>query len=133
MVVFLTETKKKNAGMTKVRMKIGFENGFYVKNEGKGCGLAMLWRREVNLESRSYSMHHIDVVITGEGARFQWRLTSLYGHPETHRHKDSWNFLDALNRQFKLPWLCFGDFNEILSSKEKMGGVPRSQNQMESF
>ena len=38
MVVFLMETKKKNAGMTKVRMKIGFENGFYVKKEGKGGG-----------------------------------------------------------------------------------------------
>ena len=84
MVVFLTETKKKNAGMTKVRMKIGFENGFYVKKEGKGGGLAMLWRREVNLEIKSYSMHHIDAVITGEGARFQWRITGFYGHPETH-------------------------------------------------
>ena len=31
----------------------------------------MLWRKEVNIEIRSYSMHHIDVVITGEGARFQ--------------------------------------------------------------
>ena len=133
MVVFLTETKKKNAGMTKVRMKIGFENGFYVKKEGKGGGLAMLWRREVNLEIKSYSMHHIDAVITREGAGFQWRITGFYGHPETHRRKDSWNFLDVLNHQFKLPWLCFGDFNEILSSKEKMGGVPRSQNQIESF
>ena len=43
MVVFLTETKKKNAGMTKVRMKIDFENGFYVKKEGKGGGLAILF------------------------------------------------------------------------------------------
>ena len=87
----------------------------------------------MNLEIKSYSIHQIDAVIIGEGAGFQWRLTSLYGHPETHRHKDSWNFLDALNRQFKLPWLCFRDFNVILSSKEKLGGVPRSQNQMESF
>ena len=87
----------------------------------------------MNLEIKSYLIHQIDAVIIGEGAGFQWRLTSLYGHPETHRHKDSWNFLDALNRQFKLPWLCFRDFNVILSSKEKLGGVPRSQNQMESF
>ena len=133
MVVFLTETKKKNAGMTKVRMKIGFENGFYVKKEGKGGGLAILWRREVNLEIKSYSIHQIDAMIIEEGAGFQWRLTGLYGHPETLRQNDSWNFLDALNRQFKLPWLCFGDFNAILSLKEKLGGVPRSQNQMESF
>lgn len=85
MVVFLTKTKKKNVGMTKVRLKIGFENGFYVKKEGKGGDLAMFWRREVDFEIKSYSMYHIDVMITGDGARFQWRITSFYGHFEAHR------------------------------------------------
>ncbi|KAL4598093.1 hypothetical protein ACB092_11G034200 [Castanea dentata] len=121
MVVFLTETKKKNSGMTKVRIKVGFENGLYVQREGKGGGLAMLWKRDVNLEIRSYSRHHIDAVIIEEG------------HPKTHRRNESWNFLDALNQQFSLPWLCFGDFNEILSAREKKGGPPRPQNQMENF
>ncbi|XP_075644989.1 uncharacterized protein LOC142615978 [Castanea sativa] len=133
MVVFLTETKKKNSGMTKVRIKVGFENGFYVQREGKGGGLAMLWKRYVNLEIKSYSRHHIDAVIIEEVSGFQWRITGFYGHPETHHRNESWNFPDALNQQFSLPWLCFGDFNEILSIQEKKGGPPRPQNQMENF
>lgn len=79
--------------MTKVKMKIGFEKGFYVQREGKGGGLALLGRREVNLEIKSYSRHHIDVVVTEEVFRFQWRMTSFHGHPETHRRKELWNFL----------------------------------------
>ncbi|KAK2657968.1 hypothetical protein Ddye_011020 [Dipteronia dyeriana] len=32
-----------------------------------------------------------------------------------------------------LPWLCVGDFNEILREDEKSGGLPRPQRQMDDF
>ena len=63
-VVFLSETKKNIAGMKRVKVKLDFVNGFYVQREGKGGGLAMLWRKEVNLEIKSFSKHHIDTMIT---------------------------------------------------------------------
>ena len=85
----------------------------------------MFWRREVDLEIKSFLRHHIDVVVTEEGTSFKWRIIGFYGHPETHRRKESWNFLNTLNSQFQLPWMCFEDFNEILSSEEKLGGPPR--------
>ena len=96
-VIFLTETKKKIAGMKKVKLKLGFVNGFYVQRQGRGGGLAMFWRKEVNLEIKSYSKYHIDVVVIEEASGFKWRLTGFYGHPETHRRKESWQFLNTLN------------------------------------
>ena len=132
-VVFLSETKKKIAGMKRVKVKLDFLNGFYVQREGKGRGLAMFWRKEINLEIKSYSKHHIDVVITEEATSFKWWITGFYGHPETHRRKESWSFLNTLNQQYHLPWLCLGDFNEILSTEEKLGGAPRLQQQMDAF
>lgn len=41
--------------------------------------------------------------------------------------------MNTQNRQYKLPWLCFGDFNEILSRNEKLGCASRPQQQMDSF
>uniref|UniRef100_A0A7N2KXV8 DUF4283 domain-containing protein n=1 Tax=Quercus lobata TaxID=97700 RepID=A0A7N2KXV8_QUELO len=83
-VIFLMETKKKIAGMKKVKLKLGFVNGFYVQRQGRGGELAMFWRKEVNLEIKSYSKYHIDVVVTEEAFGFKWRITGFYGHPETH-------------------------------------------------
>ena len=114
-------------------MKIDFVNGFYVQREGKGGGLAMFWRKEVNLEIKSYSKHHIDAVIIEEATGFKWRITGFYGHLETHRRKESWRFLNTLNQQYQLSWLCLGDFNEILSRDEKLGEAPRPQQQMDAF
>lgn len=119
--------------MKKEKVKIDFVNGFYVQQKGKGGGLAMFWRKEINLEIKSDSKHHIDAVITEEATSFKWRITGFYGHPETHRRKDSWSFLNMLNQQYQLLWLCLGDFNEILSGEEKLGGAPRPQQQIDAF
>ena len=132
-VVFLSETKMRVAGMKRIKMKLGFVNGLYVQSQRKSGGLALFWRKDVNLEIKSYSRHHIDAVVAEERSGFKWRLTGFYGHPETHQRKESWRYLDTLNLQFNLPWLCFGDFNEIISADEKRGGAPRPQRQMDAF
>ena len=72
-------------------------------------------------------------MITKEALGFKWRITRFYGHPETHRRRESWSFLNTLNQQYHLSWLCLGDFNEILSREEKLGGAPRLQQQMDAF
>ena len=83
-VVFLSEKKKNITGMKRVKVKLDFVNGFYVQRKGKGWGLAMFWRKEINLEIKSYSKHRIDAVITEEATGFKWRITGFYGHLETH-------------------------------------------------
>ena len=60
-------------------------------------------------------------------------MTGFYENSETHRRQESWDELATLNQKFQHPWLCYGDFNEILSGEEKMGGAPRPQRQMDRF
>ena len=128
-IIFLSEKKIKKKAME----KINFVNGLIVPRKGRGGGLAMLWKREVALEIMGYSRNHIDAIISKQDSGFKWRMTSFYENSETHRRHESWDELVALNRKFQLPWLCYGDFNEILSREEKMGGAPRPQRQMDGF
>ena len=119
--------------MERVRDRQGFANGLVVPSLGRSGGLALLWKREVNLNIKSFNNFHIDAIVTEVNTSLEWRITGFYGHPQTHLRHESWNLLSLLCSQMQLPWFCFGDFNEIVSMEEKLGGVNRTQNQMEGF
>ena len=132
-IIFLMETKASVRRMTKVKERIGFPNGLVVPSEGKSGGIALLWIREVEVEIKSFSRSHIDAVVTDHSLDLRWRLTGFYRNPDTNLRRESWNLLRMLNSQYQMPWMCMGDYNEILFATEKCGGLERSQNQMEGF
>ncbi|XP_042988665.1 uncharacterized protein LOC122316197 [Carya illinoinensis] len=51
----------------------------------------------------------------------------------TSKRNKSWEFLKAIKAEVSIPWLCYGDFNEITCQGEKIGGCPRPYRQMEIF
>jgi hypothetical protein len=54
----------------------------------------------------------------------RWRFTRIYG--DSHSDKElTWKALRVLHHNPR-PWLCMGDFNEILFQHEKQWGVLRS-------
>lgn len=63
----------------------------------------------------------------------KWLINGFYGHPETAKRSNSWSLLKSLKLSKDTPWFCFGDFNEILSQREKVGANWRSQRQIIAF
>ena len=98
----------------------------------KGGGLALYWKNSFDLHVDSFSKYHINSIIN-KGSVEAWHFTGFYGEPVTHRRSEAWNKLRQLNSRHNLPWLCAGDFNELMHSSEKMGGSNRSQSQMQLF
>ena len=41
--------------------------------------------------------------------------------------------LRMLSSKLKLPWCCFGDFNELMEVHDKWGGAPKAHNLMQNF
>ena len=119
--------------MDKEKEKASFNNGLVIPSSGRSGGLALLWKKDILVEVQGYSDNYIDAIVTNPTIGFKWQITGFYGHPETHHRKESWNLLRDLNRRYKMPWMCFGDFNEIISMEEKKGGAVRSRRQMEDF
>ena len=99
---------------------------------GRSGGLVLYWRSTINLTIEGFDKNFIDAVID-KGLESEWRLTGFYGEPKTARRFEAWDKLRRLNSNPKRPWLCCGNFSEIIRQDEKLGRATRSHNQMQQF
>ncbi|XVF72330.1 hypothetical protein PTKIN_Ptkin12aG0112500 [Pterospermum kingtungense] len=102
-----------------LRVSWQFDNCLVVDSLGKSGGLALLWCNDIYLDICSYSEIHINSVIHDEDKGIDWRITGFYGEPVTASRNTSWALLRYLASVNNLPWLCIGDYKEILTSDEK--------------
>ena len=130
--LFLAETWVGEARLINLCTELGFDHHWITpKSNRLGC-LALFWKNLLMVEVVSSSPNHIDAVIGGS-LENKWRLTGIYGFADPVKKRDTWALLRQLHRNLSLPWLCAGDFNEILWSHEKCGLSPRSESPMKDF
>jgi exonuclease III len=132
-MVFLMETKLHKTKMENVCYKVGYPNMFLVDRIGKSGGLALLWNDEISVSIQNFSRRHINGVIENLGRVENWKFTGFYGHPDVAKRHEAWALLRHLASISPYPWVCVGDFNEIVEKEEKWGGGTRSNSQMEAF
>ncbi|XP_030969970.1 uncharacterized protein LOC115990264 [Quercus lobata] len=131
-LVFLAETLTDEARLEFVQGSLGFDHRWVVPRVGRSGGLVLFWKASVKLTVVGSCKNYIDGFVD-KGEESEWRLTGFYGEPETANRIEAWNKLRCLNSYPTCPWLCLGDFNEIVRQDEKVGGALRSHNQMQLF
>lgn len=133
-MVFLMETRMGEDRAMGLQRRLGFANSCIVKSDGQSGGLMLLWRGDVTVCELSKSKSHVDVILSCDRMRTtEWRFTGFYGEPRRERRKESWYLMRFLRAQSALPWLCVGDFNEVLLPEEHIGGRGRESRQMDAF
>ena len=120
-VVFLAETLTDDARLEVIQRSIGFDHRWVVPRVGRGGGLDLYWKVSINLMVEDSDRYYIDAMID-KNKENEWRLTGFYREPNTARRHEAWDKLRALNSQPEKPWLCYGDFDEIIRQDEKLGG-----------
>ncbi|KAJ4842864.1 hypothetical protein Tsubulata_010456 [Turnera subulata] len=76
--------------------------------------------------------NHIDVSIEISGT-LPWRLTGFYGEPNESERSTTWDLLKLLKTKSTLPWVVFGDFNELMRRHEKRGRLIIPERLMRAF
>ncbi|KAL2925303.1 hypothetical protein RDABS01_022953 [Bienertia sinuspersici] len=91
------ETKRSVREMGKIREKSGYESGHFVDATGRAGGLGLLWSEGIKVDVKSYSSHHVDVVINGLFGADDWRLTYFYGWSDSTEKHISWELMRELS------------------------------------
>uniref|UniRef100_A0A803PRV4 CCHC-type domain-containing protein n=1 Tax=Cannabis sativa TaxID=3483 RepID=A0A803PRV4_CANSA len=98
----------------------------------KKWGLILLWAMDVETHVQSFSPFHIDSFVRIENGQW-WRFTGFYGDPDPSQRFHSWKLLKRISRMYSGPWVVGGDFNEIVSQREKKGGLPKPNYLIHNF
>uniref|UniRef100_A0A803Q5Q7 Endonuclease/exonuclease/phosphatase domain-containing protein n=1 Tax=Cannabis sativa TaxID=3483 RepID=A0A803Q5Q7_CANSA len=93
-VVFLCETLSNNVKVDRVCRSLGFEGCFVVEDQGRS------------------------------GGQREFRFTGIHGEPNRSLQKNTWDLLRTFHGRSTAPWSLMGDFNNVLSQGEKLGGLP---------
>ncbi|KAK9925831.1 hypothetical protein M0R45_023096 [Rubus argutus] len=136
-IIFLIETRLSSAVIKELSSSLGFRNirdsptSRNVDDIDNCVGLAMLWKTKAKLHFLDKTSNYLDFIVNAGPNNEKWRLTGFYGHPKLKERSLEW--LQNLSKNIDLPWLCFGDFNEILDHEEKRGGRKKANLKILAF
>ena len=128
----IVETQISGARVEALAGTLGFDNSYTISSQGRSGGLGMFWNNNCKVDILGDSIYHIDARVTETG-QDPWRITCVYGESQTHLRHQTWDVLKGISTMSDLPWLCFGDFNEVLRPEEHDGVADRSNAQIQAF
>ena len=131
-ILCLVETQLSKSRVEGLRFTLGFDFSFGVSSSGRSGGICIFWKNSLDISIKNFSQYHVDAWVK-EPQKDQWRLSCFYGEANRSLWYKTWDMMTRLRGESTSPWLCIGDFNEILRKEEQVGPNERDSAQMEAF
>ncbi|XP_026396357.1 uncharacterized protein LOC113290991 [Papaver somniferum] len=123
-IIFLSETKMNKDMATRKLRNMGFTCTFNVPCVGRSGGLALAWKKEVHLNVISSSLRGIYVTSTDIIHSKTCHIHFIYGEPNSSLKQAFWEQQCQQNTSsLDEPVLFIGDFNALLGTEDKNGGL----------
>ena len=85
------------------------------------------------MEILTHSDHSLHALVKVNLPPLTFLFTAVYASPNFAKCKFFWNYLENLAATISLPWVLLGDFNDMTSEDEKMGGLPLNKTRIAFF
>ena len=85
------------------------------------------------MEILTHSDYSIHALVNVPSLFPSFLLTTVYASPNFNKRKIFWDYLQNLATTISLPWVLLGDFNDMLSDDEKLGGLPLNRTHVSTF
>ena len=79
------------------------------------------------------SEHSIHAIVKVHSSSTSFLFTAVYAPPQFYKRKSFWDYLQNLALNIALPWVLMGDFNDMTSDDEKLGGLPVNRSRIAAF
>ncbi|KAL9243847.1 hypothetical protein vseg_017686 [Gypsophila vaccaria] len=130
-IVALLEPKISGHRAHRVIESRGFSRSIRVEAEDFSGGIWLLWNEEeVQITLLSSGKQVINVLVHEDPI---WLLSIIYASPQRATRELLWKAFAEVLPTHEYPWLVMGDFNQIESIDDKMGGSQTYTRDMEAF
>ena len=143
--LLLHQNKVNMAGLIEIRVKEknmktvlkGIVPGWKMINNYNDSPNGRIWLvwddnwYEVKLINSSAQFLHCQV--NERSKDYQFIVTVVYGFNTVEQRKSLWKEMQTISQGVIQPWLIVGDFNAILSTKDRLNGVLVTQSEIQDF
>ncbi|KAI9118206.1 hypothetical protein K1719_010538 [Acacia pycnantha] len=133
MLLILSETKTDSPSRFHCLERLGYDGLAFIPSLGRSGGLVAVWRSgqgSVSLIRSDRQFLHLHVSLKG---RNPFLLTAIYAVPSPSCKLLLWQELLSLSSSVSAPWVVLGDFNDILTAAERVGGSGINRQRISQF
>lgn len=130
----ILDTRADKEQSRSIASRLYFDNFDCVPATGQCGGLLLCWKaRTININIVFKHDRFLHCLVTDLSKSFTWFVTFVYMYPKKGRQPSLFQELLHYKPSNNEPWLVAGDFNNILHTNEKLGGLTATNIYMNRF
>jgi len=123
-LVFILETMVNTTNIQKILPQLGFDHYDFVPPLNHSGGIAVLWNNgTIHASILLKEQRAIHMLVHDTENSKNSIISGVYAPTQTKDKNAFWERLTRMNTIIDVPWCLMGDFNELASANDKLGGV----------